>query len=67
MKASQEKEAKELARLNREASKPKPAHYMIFIMVVLTIIYIVDEITSNVNAAMQPYILFDQEDEPRSS
>ncbi|MBQ1290450.1 MAG: MFS transporter, partial [Lachnospiraceae bacterium] len=59
MKTSQEKEAKELARLNREAARPKPAHYMMFIMVVLTIIYIVDEITSNVNAAMQPYILFD--------
>ena len=63
MKTSQEsrtqKEARELARLNKEASRPKPAHYMLFIMVVLTIIYIVDEITSNVNAAMQPYILFD--------
>ena len=30
-----------------------------FVMTVLTIIYIVDEITSNMNAAMQPYILFD--------
>ena len=59
MKTSQEKEARELARLNKEAARPKPAHYMMFIMVVLTIIYIVDEITSNVNAAMQPYILFD--------
>ena len=28
-------------------------------MIVLTIIYIVDEITSNVNSAMQPYALFD--------
>ena len=46
MKTSQEsrtqKEARELARLNKEAARPKPAHYMLFIMVVLTIIYIVD-------------------------
>lgn len=54
-----EKEQKELARLNKQAAKPKPLHYLGFVMVVLTIIYVVDEITSNVNAAMQPYILFD--------
>ncbi|MCR5320310.1 MAG: hypothetical protein K6E48_03790, partial [Lachnospiraceae bacterium] len=33
--------------------------YLALVMVVLTIIYIVDEITSNINSAMQPYILFD--------
>ncbi|MBQ9611001.1 MAG: MFS transporter [Lachnospiraceae bacterium] len=59
MSTKQEKEVKELALLNREAARPKPAHYMMFIMVVLTIIYIVDEITSNMNGAMQPYALFD--------
>ena len=35
MKTSQKKEARELARLNKEAARPKPAHYMMFIMVVL--------------------------------
>ena len=53
------REQKELARLDREAARPQFAHYLLFVMVVLTVIYIVDEITSNLNAAMQPYVLFD--------
>ena len=53
------REQRELARLDREARRPKGAHYLLFIMIVLTVIYIVDEITSNMNAAMQPYALFD--------
>ncbi|MCR4588668.1 MAG: MFS transporter [Lachnospiraceae bacterium] len=55
----QEKEQKQLQKLNAEAARKKPLHYIGFAMVVLTIIYIVDEITSNMNAAMQPYALFD--------
>ena len=53
------REQREFARLQREAQRPKGAHYLLFTMIVLTIIYIVDEITSNVNSAMQPYALFD--------
>ncbi len=53
------KEERELKKLDRIAAKPLPLHYLGIIMVVLTIIYIVDEITSNMNAAMQPYVLFD--------
>lgn len=53
------KEARELARLDREAARPKGMFYLLFVMIVLTVVYIVDEITSNVNAAMQPYVLFD--------
>ena len=56
---SKEREAKELAKLKKLAARPNPVFYMALVMVVLTIIYIVDEITSNMNAAMQPYILFD--------
>ena len=52
------REQKELARLDREAARPQFAHYLLFVMIVLTVIYIVDEITSNMNAAMQPYVLF---------
>ena len=33
--------------------------YLVFAMIVLTVIYIVDEVTSNVNTSMQPYALFD--------
>ena len=53
------REQKELARLDREAQRPQFAHYLLFVMIVLTVIYVVDEITSNLNAAMQPYVLFD--------
>ena len=53
------KERRELERLDREAARPKTARYLLFVMIVLTVIYVVDEITSNVNAAMQPYVLFD--------
>ena len=59
MDAQREKEKKELEKLNRIAAKPLPLHYLAVVMVALTVIYIVDEITSNMNAAMQPYVLFD--------
>ncbi|WP_022764285.1 MFS transporter [Butyrivibrio sp. XPD2006] len=57
--ANNEKELKQLSKLKAEAARKKPLHYIGLAMVVLTIIYIVDEITSNMNAAMQPYVLFD--------
>ncbi|MCD8069755.1 MAG: MFS transporter [Lachnospiraceae bacterium] len=53
------KEAKELEKWERVKSKPKPAHYFTMLMVVIGVIYIVDEITSNINSSMQPQILFD--------
>lgn len=59
MNSKAEKDSIELAKLLKEARRVKPAYYLGAIMVVLTIIYIVDEITSNINSAMQPYILFD--------
>ena len=54
-----EKEQRELMRLDREFSRPKPARYLLFVLIVLTVVYVVDEITSNINSAMQPYVLFD--------
>ena len=57
--ANKEKELRQLSKLKAEAARKAPLHYIGFAMVVLTIIYIVDEITSNMNAAMQPYVLFD--------
>lgn len=62
MKPEERKHKRELRELNRleaAAARPKGAHYLLFVMIVLTIVYIVDEITSNMNAAMQPYVLFD--------
>ena len=54
-----QREQRELQRLDREAQKPKTGRYLLFVMIILTVIYVVDEITSNMNAAMQPYVLFD--------
>ncbi|MCR5157317.1 MAG: MFS transporter [Butyrivibrio sp.] len=54
-----EKEQRQLAKLQAESARRKPIHYIGLAMIVLTIIYIVDEITSNMNSAMQPYVLFD--------
>ena len=48
------REQRELMRLNKAANRPKSAYYLLFAMIVLTVIYIVDEITSNMNSAMQP-------------
>ncbi len=56
---TKEKEQKQLARLTKEFNRKKPLHYIGIAMLVLTIIYNDDEITSNMNAAMQPYVLFD--------
>lgn len=53
------KEAKELQKWERVQSKPMPAHYFGILIVVLTVIYIVDEIASNINSAMQSAIIFD--------
>lgn len=53
------KEAKELQKWERVKAKPLPAHYFGILIVVITIIYIVDEITSNINSAMQSSIIFD--------
>ena len=54
-----EKEARELSRLKRLQAAPKPVFYLGLVMVVLTIVYIVDEITSNMNSTLQPYAIFD--------
>ena len=56
---TKEKELKQLSRLKAEAARKKPLHYIGMAVVLLTIVYVVDEITSNMNAAMQPYVLFD--------
>ena len=54
-----EKEAKELSRLKAIQAKPALVHSFWFLLVILTIIYIADEISSNVNGVMRPYMIFD--------
>ena len=59
MNGQNDKHSRELSRLRDQVDRPKPAQYLLIAMVVLTVIYVVDEITSNINSAMQPYVLFD--------
>ncbi len=54
-----QKEARELARLRKSAVKPAVVHGFWFLLVILTVIYIADEISSNVNGVMKPYTIFD--------
>ena len=51
-----EKEARQLARLEREQAKSKPAGYMAYFMLIISVIYIADEVTSQIGAQMQSVI-----------
>ena len=53
------KEAAELTRLKKRAAQPALVHGFWFLLVILTVIYIADEISSNVNGVMKPYMIFD--------
>lgn len=53
------KEVRELTRLQKSAARPALVHGFWFLLIVLTIIYIADEISSNVNTVMKPYMIFD--------
>ena len=44
---------------NPNTKKSSGRRYFLGLMVVLTVIYIVDEISSNMNSSMQPYVLID--------
>lgn len=54
-----EKEARELTRLKKIKAGPTMVHGFWFLLVILTVIYIADEISSNVNGVMKPYMIFD--------
>lgn len=51
-----EKEARQLARLEREQAKSKPAGYMAYFMLIISVIYIADEVTSQIGTQMQSVI-----------
>jgi len=52
-----EKEANELIRLNKALNKPEPKGYFWILIVVLSLIYIVDEQASSIITTMQSYIV----------
>ena len=53
------REAAELSKLELAQRYHQGKYYLVFLVVVLTIIYIVDEITSSMTSAMQPYAIID--------
>ena len=52
-------EKKELARLEKEKAKPKRKTYFWYLIVILCLIYIVDEVTTTLPNEMQPEISLD--------
>jgi MFS family permease len=53
----EERDQKELARWQKEKARPKHAGYLWYLMLVLTLVYIVDEVATNLNSTMQPYMI----------
>ncbi|MBR5048487.1 MAG: MFS transporter [Erysipelotrichaceae bacterium] len=54
-----EREARQLARLQAENSSNHRLHSFWFLLVILTVVYIADEISSNMAGTMKPYMIFD--------
>lgn len=51
------REQKELARRRAETARATPAGYLIYLLVVLSIVYIIDEISSNMGSSMQSEVV----------
>ncbi|MBP5305231.1 MAG: MFS transporter [Lachnospiraceae bacterium] len=49
----------EIGYLEKELKKSETKGYFVGLVVMLTIIYIVDELASNMNSTMQPYMIYD--------
>ncbi len=57
--ARKRREEKELARRTKELGRKKPKGYLVYLLVVLSIVYIVDEITSAMGSSMQSEVVTD--------
>ena len=57
--ARKAKEAQELQRRKKELERKNPKGYLWYLLVVLSIVYIVDEITSAMGSSMQPEVVTD--------
>lgn len=55
--ARKAREAKELERRRQQAGKQHPKGYLVYLLVVLSIVYIVDEVTSAMGTAMQSEVV----------
>lgn len=53
LQKKQERKEKEIARLLKEKSKPKFAGYMFLFMFIVTLVYLVDEVSTNIGKFME--------------
>lgn len=57
MLARKAREAKELEKRKKQLAKRKPRGYLVYLLVVLSIVYIVDEVTSAMGTSMQSEVV----------
>lgn len=57
MNTSHEKRKKELSKWEAVAAKPVPAYYLTMLIVIVALIYIVDELTSNITSTVQSAVV----------
>ena len=55
--ARRAREERELVRRRKQLNKKKPAGYLVYLLVVLSIVYIVDEVTSAIGTSMQSEVV----------
>ena len=53
---TEEQKQREIAKWTKERDKPKGAHYLFYFTVLITLIYIADEVTSQIGGQMQSVI-----------
>jgi MFS family permease len=54
-----DRDAKELIKWQKQKARPKKSGYLWYLMLILTLVYIVDEVATNLNSTMQPYMIED--------
>ena len=59
MGTSQEKKKRELAKWQGVAKKGVPSYYLVMMVVIVALVYIVDELTSNITSTVQSAVVND--------
>lgn len=54
-----ERDQKELRKWQKEKARPQKKTYLWYLMFVLTLVYIVDEVATNLNSTVQPYMVLE--------
>ena len=59
LEARRQREQRELTRLKKELVRISPPSYLLYMLIVLSVVYIVDEITSNIYNSLQSEMITD--------